>query len=299
MFLNTLFVLAGEFDYLCRCFMKTVLSILITCLPALAFGQVAETPLGLDDGGGVTVPSQPSHGGGLPAVVGDDFSPGTVNPVYISSLSPQVLRYDPFVFAANPLTVNAVGIAPVARWDGGMFYASGSRVSLPGMMGHESGALNFVQELGPLRVHAAAGADKYGYFGGLATTYSVSGDVTYTFSDVLSLTVFGSYYSRNLFLGAAQASYVGTATVGAYFGINFSDHWGVDVGARSVYQPWRRGWETRPIVAPYYKFDNGMKIEVDVGGILYETLKSRDSYRANPTMGPPIPMGPPPVRPHP
>ena len=182
-------------------------------------------------------------------------------------------------------------------WESGGFYASGSRISMPGLMGRESGALNLFQSFGQLTVNASAGADKYGFFGGLVTSWSLSGDITYTFNDTFSLTVFGSYYATNPYMSAAMVPYVGTSVVGGYLGINFSDHWGVDVGAQSVYQPWRNGWDTRPIMAPYYKFDNGAKLQVDVGGILYELLRDGSSSRRNPTMGPPVYMGPPPVAP--
>lgn len=278
--------------------MKNILicAVFISSVMVSAHAQVVETPVSVTDESASSVAVSPDDG--PTSLLQSDFMPGTVNPRYIYIETQRMLNHPRFIFPSNPMTVNVAGIAPLAMWEGGGLVASGKRMTIPGLMGRESGALDFSQSYGALTLNVALGADKYGYFGGLVTSYSVSGEISYVFNETLSLTLFGSYYSVNPFIRAAYAPYIGSSTVGGYLGINFSEHWGVDVGVQSVYEPWRNGWDTRPIVAPYYKFDNGAKIEIDAGGIVYEILRNRNSSHFNPTMGPPVYMGPPPVAPH-
>lgn len=49
----------------------------------------------------------------------------------------------------------------------------------------------------------------------------------------------------------------------------------------------RKSWDTRPIAIPYYKF-NKTKIGLDVGGILYEIVRSVKfkNQGGNPTIMP-------------
>ncbi len=206
-----------------------------------------------------------------------------------------------FEFSSNAITVDRAGIAPIAMWGTGGLMAMGARQSLPGLMGHEHGALTFTQMLGPLSLTASATADKYGYYRGLQTVYGLSGTATYTINETFGLTLFGSYYARNPYMGAAMMPYVSSTNFGGFMSVNFSDHFGVDVGAQSTYRPYARGWHTQPIVMPYYRTDSGAKIGIDIGGLLLEVIDNASGRRnkaVNPTIGPPIPTGPPPVPPH-
>lgn len=228
---------------------------------------------------------------------------------HVSMLSP--MAYDrltgltyraPFVFATNFETVNASGVAPIAMWNDGMLYASGGRQSYPGMMGVESGSITLMHTSGPLTFTGSLMAEKTGYFRGLQTIYGVGGSVEWRMSDALSLTVFGSYYGNSRYLGPAMSPFLPTTNFGGYMSVHFNEHWGVDVGAQSVYNPATGRRELRPIGAPFYKLDNGVKLGVDVGGIVYELMRNASlrsnggRNRGNNIIGPPIPMGPPPVR---
>ncbi len=217
----------------------------------------------------------------------------------INALKEVPMWYPRFQFASNSSTVDASGGATLASWDGGMVYATGAVTSLQGLAGIERGRVTFLQQLGPLSVSMWGEAAKYGYFRGLTTQYGFGGSATWTFNPTLSLTVFGSYYNTNPWQSSAMAPYFASTNYGGYLGINFNDHWGVDVGAQRSFESYNNRWATRPIVAPYYKMDNGAKIQVDVGGIVYGLLENAGvigRQNNNPTMGPPIPMGPPPVK---
>lgn len=206
------------------------------------------------------------------------------------------LRYQPFVFASNPVTVNAAGAVMPLVWKGGGILAMGSRTSYSGLMGVEQGELLATHTMGRLTLTGGVSAEKYGYYRGLQTVYGLTGVAVWRFSDNLALTVFGSWYSRTGFTGPAMMPYISTSSFGGYLSWDFAEHFGVDAGAQTQYNNYTRRWETRPIVRPYYKFSDGNKIGIDLGGMIYDAVDSRRARRSNPTMGPPIPMGPPPVR---
>lgn len=280
--------------------MKHFISLLIAlCAVWPAARAQSEMPGGIPDGGvqgGGGKPAAPELVQPVPELPGGSlegmslFAPG-VKPDWSRPLSVQ-----PFVFASNVNTVNAFGVAPLFMWNGGGVIASGSRESIPGLMGIEQGSIGIGHTLGRVTFTASASAEKYGYFRGLQTVYGVSGTALWRISGNLSLTVFGSYYTRANFTGPAMMPYMSTSAVGGYITWDFAEHWGVDAGVQSQYNNYTGRWDTRPIVRPYYKFDNGAKIGVDVGGLIYDAVDSHRSRHSNPTMGPPVPKGPPPVR---
>ena len=77
------------------------------------------------------------------------------------------------------------------------------------------------------------------------------------------------------------------SSFGGTIGYEFNDRWGMEVGAERIYDPMRGRWDTRPIAIPYYKF-NKTKIGLDVGGILYEIIRSAKfkNQGGNPTIMP-------------
>ena len=71
-------------------------------------------------------------------------------------------------------------------------------------------------------------------------------------------------------------------------GYDFTDRLGIEAGVRRYYDL-QRGWQTAPVVTPYYKF-NKFTLGVDVGGILYEVLRNmvvRNRQGNSPTIMPP------------
>ncbi|MCM1505102.1 MAG: hypothetical protein NC127_07890 [Muribaculum sp.] len=189
------------------------------------------------------------------------------------------------------------GSAMLFGWNNGGVLAFGSMRNLPGLMGIEEGRLQIVQGIGNLTVGLGASMTKYGYFNGLRRSVGVHGSVQWQFNDVLSLRVFGSYYNNTSFTSAAMSGYMGANSYGAALRVDASEKWGFDIGAQRVYNVMSGRWETIPIARPYFKINGKEAIGVDVGGILHEILRSKVGSRGNPTMGPPIPTGYPPVRP--
>lgn len=225
--------------------------------------------------------------------------------------SPTMPAWSPATFMPEPtpmpawqhrFTIPAMtlipGGAPITGWRGGGLYASGSRSSAAGLMGVETGTLNVSQDIGPLSITAYGTAVKTGFFRGLTTQWGFGGALTYSFSPTVSLTLYGSYYTRAAGVanpGIREVMPVGS--FGGYIDWRFAGCWGVKVGATAQQSIFSGRHEVRPTVIPYFHLGPGADIGVDVGGILYELLRSKSSYGPrNPTLGP-IKPGPPPVGP--
>lgn len=186
-------------------------------------------------------------------------------------------------------------------WNGGAFYGSGGVMTMPGMMAVETGRLNLAHQMGPVRLTLWGEATKYGFFRGLQTQYGFGGSVDVRLSRRWSLTAYGSYYTGVAVPTPGMTGFLNTSRFGAYASYDFSNHWGVSVGAESNRSLVTNRWQTRPIVMPYYRVNKDVKIGIDVGGILYEVARlyidSRDARRRGPGMIGPMRGGPPPVAP--
>lgn len=186
-------------------------------------------------------------------------------------------------------------------WSNGALVASGSKTEMPGFMAIDNGRLSLVQQFGNLTLTAYGEAAHYGYFRGMATSWGFGGSASYKFSERLSLTLFGSYSTSVAMPNPAMAGYVGVPNFGGYFNYRFSDHWGVKLGAQTYRSMVTNNWENQPMAIPYYRFDNGQEIGIDVGGILYNIIRNNSHKHMgprNPVIGPPV-GGPPPVAPRP
>lgn len=183
----------------------------------------------------------------------------------------------------------------IASWGNGGVWVSGGVAEAYGMAAVESGSLNVGQQVGNVTFNAYAGAMKTAFFRGLSTQWVFGGSAHWQFAPRLGLTVFGSYATRGYMRGMPPglAETLSVPKFGGYLTWDFSEHWGVDVGV-SAQQNNLGNWEARPMVAPYYRLGDA-KLQIDVGGIVYEMLRSRPSFHGNPTMGPPklnIPIAP-------
>lgn len=186
-------------------------------------------------------------------------------------------------------------------WRGGDLSAASYAISLPGMMGMESGRLNLTQRLGNLSLTLWGGADHYGYFRGMQTSWAFGGQLGYRINDRWSVTLFGEYHSPLHPLTPGMAGYMDVPRFGGYASYEINDRWGVSVGAQAQRSLVTNRWEAQPIVMPYYKINNDVKIGVDVGGILYNMARdwiegSNGGPIGSPVIAPPRP-GPPPVAP--
>ena len=81
-----------------------------------------------------------------------------------------------------------------------------------------------------------------------------------------------------------------TNSYGATMSLDMSERFGVEVGAQRYYDAMRGGWQTVPVVIPYYRFEK-FKLGLDVGGIIYEILRSavfdNRGFGGGPTIRPP------------
>ena len=200
----------------------------------------------------------------------------------------------------QPFTVSIPTDGRIALWRSGGIFGDMGQMSLPGLMGVESGSLFLVQQAGRFTFTAHGDAVKYGYFGGLQTSYGFGGSISYDFSDRIGVTIFGSYYTPlHRGMTPAMQGYTSIPNFGGYVNYRFSDHWGVKVGGQAFRSSVSNRMEAQPIVIPYYRLSKNAELGIDVGGILYNIVKKNRNGSMggsmNPTIPPPV-MDPPPVR---
>lgn len=185
------------------------------------------------------------------------------------------------------------GVASIAEWSGGGIYASGGVSAMPGLMDINAGTLTLHQSVGNLELSVYGAAAKYGFFRGVRTQYGFGGDLTYHASDRVSITIFGNWYADPGIDNPAMAGYISVPRFGGYMDYRFADRWGVKVGGQAYRSVMSNRWEAQPIIEPYFMITPGQAIGVDVGGIVYQLLKSASGQNhaermGNPTIGPPV-----------
>ncbi len=200
-------------------------------------------------------------------------------------------------------------VYPELRWHSGALTPYGEINELPGIMRSERVGVAFMQNVGNVTFGVSAYNINYGMFRGMVSQQGVSASLEWRLNEHLSLHGFGRYAGtmRHLngpgFLGnpVNRAGYMEGSVYGGFLRYTPNDKWGVDMGAQNQYNMATGRWEAAPILRPFVKVNGHDAIGIDVGGILYHLLKEGAGKqlgwgRGNPTMGPPIPMGPPPVR---
>ncbi|MDE7407069.1 MAG: hypothetical protein K2M76_01505, partial [Muribaculaceae bacterium] len=230
---------------------------------------------------------------------------------HIAPLSVSLGRYtdlqSDYIPSKPALTMPRLSFSPgqaiVTSWHSGAIVARGASNTLPALMRIDSGSLGFYQNVGPLSVHAALLANKYGYFRGLHTQYGVEGSLSYRIAPRLTATMFGTYYFGNppvigpgLPMMPAMAGFYGTSAFGGYMDVDISDHFGMKVGAQGVQHIGTTRFEPEPIVTPYLKVGSGknkVQIDLPVGEIHYHTIRSATVKRPNFTPQSTIPPPPP------
>ena len=88
--------------------------------------------------------------------------------------------------------------------------AVGNYRSYIGLMDVQSVSGGVQYSLGDLTVQGMLSANRYLYYDRVTSQYGVSGQIAYSFSPNLSLTVFGTYYNSNPFICMAAFPYVPT-----------------------------------------------------------------------------------------
>lgn len=126
------------------------------------------------------------------------------------------------------------------------FYGSGMQETLPGLGRVNQASFFYRYDLNDyFSIQAGVDAVKYNFPNSVGQSLGVSGIVTYRPADRLHINVFGSYSPDNRYSFNRSA-------FGVTVGYDFTDRFGMEVGAQRYYDP-QRGWQTVPIVTPYYK----------------------------------------------
>ncbi len=192
----------------------------------------------------------------------------------------------PYGGSAHPVNLNisdfhfTPGQEKLLDWNSGMVIATGGTRSFPGLMQIDGGTLGIYQSAGNFTFRAGGMVNKYGYFNGLQTQYSLNGSITYQFTPRLSATIFGDYYFgspsqmvKSMPMPPSIIGYYGRSTYGGYVDIQINEHWGVQTGVQTVQQIGTNKYQAEPIVTPYYKINKKVAIGLPVGQILYNILK--------------------------
>lgn len=176
-----------------------------------------------------------------------------------------------------------------------------AQVELPGLMASRSAFASYTIDAGRFSFTPQVSGAKYAFYQGVQNQFGFGATMAYSFSDRLSVTLFGSYYTRAGAANPAVAGAFDASRFGGYLTWRVSDRVGLSLGAQQVYGPRNHGHSVVPIIKPTYRVGN-TDIGIDFGPLVYELLmrqrdKAAGGAMRNPTIGPPV-GGPPPIRPH-
>lgn len=143
------------------------------------------------------------------------------------------------------------------------FTAVGNYRSYIGLMDVQSVSGGVQYSLGALTVQGML----YLYYGRVTSQYGVSGQIAYSFSPNLSLTVFGTYYNSNPFICMAAFPYVPTTSYGGYMTVG-NRRFYMNLGVERRYNPFERKMETVPIISPAFKISNKVTVELPLGDLI-------------------------------
>lgn len=166
----------------------------------------------------------------------------------------------------------------------GAIFGSGSQETVPGIGRFNNASLGYMQMFGNrVSLSLSANAMKVNMFPYIGNEFSTSGRLNFQATDRLGFHVFGTKT-----LGYSPFN---MDSYGASMSLVMSDHFKMEVGAQRYLNPMTNRWETVPVLIPTYRFDNGVELGLDVGGIIYEILRNA-TYKperngGNPTIAPP------------
>lgn len=212
-----------------------------------------------------------------------------VDPVFTV---PDETREVPVVRGGYDITSSRQNGGVFRLWKGAALGVYGSTDHMPGLLDLNTGSLALHQDFGRLHMTFSANANKYWMpmQSMLTTQYGFSGHVSYDVNEWMVLHAFGNYYLGDLRMPPAISPYAYSTSYGGYADVRFGEHWGANLGAQRYLNPMNGRWETDPIVTPYYKFNNGAKLELPLGHLLKEIIWG--SPNDGPIMMPPMPPRP-------
>ena len=194
-----------------------------------------------------------------------------INPIQLGDLPSFSLKEElriPYHINPSPLFRGDYSTGGVLRqFPHGAVFGSGSQTSVPGIGRFNNASLGYQHIFNDrLSLQLRANAMKINMSHITGQAFSTAGRLTYRASDRVAFNVFGSYDIGNSY-GMSTNSY------GATMSLDMSERFGVEVGAQRYYDAMRGGWQTVPVVIPYYRFEK-FKLGLDVGGIMYEILRN-------------------------
>lgn len=204
------------------------------------------------------------------------------------SINPQAISTTPVFF--NPYLLN---------WKGGGISGYNGFATSPFMYGYNAGGI-IGHQFGNFAVTGNLSLSK-AMLNGVGAVNGIGGNasLTYIANRNLSVTAIGGVSQYGYFSPLPSAT---TAYYGGYFTLKTNNEkWGIDLGAREVYNGMTGHWEMVPIVMPYFNLA-GNKIGFDFGGLLREALfdvkrdavikQSEQNGRGPAIIPPPIDMKP-------
>lgn len=194
-----------------------------------------------------------------------------INPIQLGDLPSFSLKEElriPYHINPSPLFRGDYSTGGVLRqFPHGAVFGSGSQTSVPGIGRFNNASLGYQHIFNDrLSLQLRANAMKINMSHITGQAFSTAGRLTYRASDRVAFNVFGSYDIGNSY-GMSTNSY------GATMSLDMSERFGMEVGAQRYYDAMRGGWQTVPVVIPYYRFEK-FKLGLDVGGIMYEILRN-------------------------
>lgn len=210
-------------------------------------------------------------------------------------------------FTASPYAYDFNRSGVVASWKNGYLMGYGSRTTMPVMMSNQNVSFSAVQNVGNFTFTGGISADRYFMWRNTRTMFGFNGSVTYNFSDNVSATVFGRYYTGQSYYTMGAMPYMGSSGYGGFFSF-MGNTFGMDVGVERYYDSFAGRWVTSPIITPKIKFSEKFTLELPVGWLVKEVLDEA-VFKNNKKQGPmimpeftpmpgPIPFGPPEINYH-
>ena len=154
------------------------------------------------------------------------------------------------VLVGSGSRTNLVGLGEISEASIGYYYQANSRLIVGGYIGAST-----------LRAPHQS-----------ANQFEVGSNLSYQITNTLVFHAFGNYtFGRP---HPTLGSLYNTGSFGGYFAIDMGKRFGLGLGGQTCYNPLSRNWEAAPIVMPYFKVNEKVAIQLDIGGILQEVIKN-------------------------
>lgn len=166
----------------------------------------------------------------------------------------------------------------------GRVWLAGEQSSLPGIGRINEASVSWKHQSGSrLSLQAALVATQLNMLFFHRHVLELKAQMDYHLSNHLSLHLFGSYDTGNPYNPYGRQW-------GGSLDWQINDRFGLEGGVRRSYNAITGRWETLPIVAPYYNFNDKFRLQIDVGPLIQQLIRGAvygREGRGNPTIAPP------------